>query len=144
MIRRLVSWNVLSNILPIAVLAFLFQTSCSGIVVPRSQPGCVTDMVRRGLSTILRSSLARQKKERKTGRGKGGRKKKMMTLEEFALHAAHNHIPLLLVDEFVDIIRPALTLFLKCVHAVPHNVELLCALVELPREVITPAFIGWW
>jgi hypothetical protein len=62
-------------------------------------------------------------------------------LEEFALDSSHDHIPLLLANELVHIICPALTLHLQVVHAVAHHVQLLRSFVQLPCQVITPALL---
>lgn len=62
--------------------------------------------------------------------------------EELALQATEDNIPLLFTHKLIDVVGPALTLFLEVFHAVAHDVEFFCPFVELPCQVVAPALIG--
>lgn len=64
-----------------------------------------------------------------------------MISKELALQSTQDDVSLLSPDELVHIVRPSLALVLQVVHCVSHDSQLLRPLVQLPRQILTPALL---
>lgn len=61
--------------------------------------------------------------------------------EEFPLDSSHDHILLLLVDKFPNVIRPTTTILLQFIHVIVYQSEFLGSFVELSLHIFPVAFL---